>query len=433
MKHANADYTGVAIDWTISQALGGHQVDSEAYRLRASHEDNLRVQQNALKSKCAEAESLQAKLNSGLDEPIDYKVECDDLLAEAQTTLSQKARGITRAENSQEAFRLRHGITREPITSKTAQNMMFLMILVFVEAGINASFFQNAYMVASPFAALLTSLLISVTNVLVCACAGYYIGRWKDYGLNAVDANSPVFTYRRNQARFLFWCFIGVMGFFHATVGLVRALESLESVHHAIVNYKLLLTTPEAVFLVLTGSCLSVLAYQKGKHAFGDPYPEYGELHETVYSLHDDLLDAFDDLTQQIEERFDDAIHMLEKSGKNQRRSIAKYNHCVESCLKAKRDLECAVGKAESQIQMQLSQIANHHRAARGSPTQNSEKSTKHLVSFENFLNFKIPAFHHPPDMKGHKARLAEDKARAFNSLNTIFQEIFEDNVGAKS
>ena len=82
---------------------------------------------------------------------------------------------------------------------------------------------------------------------------------------------------------------------------------------------------------------------------------------------------------------------------------------------------------------MQLSQIADHHRAASGHHAQSSETNPKHLVSFESFLDFSIPAFHHPPDMKAQKAKLDEDKASAINSLNMLFQQIFENNSGVNS
>ena len=50
----------------------------------------------------------------------------------------------------------------------------------------------------------------------------------------------------------LLFLFIGLLGYFHMTVGLVRASESLEKVHHSLTNYIYVITTPEALFLVLT-------------------------------------------------------------------------------------------------------------------------------------------------------------------------------------
>ncbi len=433
MKQSHHNGSKIPIDWVMSQALGGNNIDSETYRLRANHEDNIRIFQNSLKSKCAEAESLKTELENKFSDKIIHNVQCDDLLAEARTIIPYKAREIKRAEQSQEAFRLRHGLTREPVSPKTAQNIMFLIILMFGEAGINSSFFQNAYMVASPFSALMTSLLISVTNVLACTCAGFFIGRWKHYGANAVDANYDFFTSRRNQAKILFWCFIAVITFFHTTVGLVRALESLDKVEHSIVAYLAIITTPEALFLVITGSCLSILAYQKGKHAFADPYPEFGERHEAVTKLHDDLVDVFDDFTQLIEERFDDAILTIEKLIKKQQLSLKKYNQCITSCMNAKRDLEQAVSKAESQINMQLSQISDHHSSISGANSCSAANNAKRPVSFKNYLNFDVPAFHHPPDMKAQTAKLNEERALALKQLNTIFQVVFEHNIGDKS
>lgn len=418
------------IDWVMAQGLGRQQIDGELYRLRASHEEPLRTAQGKLQEQCAKAEALRVELEADLDIPADTPVIVEDVLAKAATTLPGKFKALQRAEQTQEAYRLRHGLTREPAEPDTAKNLLFLMILVFVEAGINASFFQNAYMVASPVAALLTSVLFSIANIVVSVCAGYSIGRWKTFGANAADSDAPEFTARRNQAKWQFRGFLGVMIFLHATVGLIRSLESLDTVHHTLANYAGLFTTPEAFFLVLTGACMSVLAYQKGVYAFGDPYPEYGDHHRRVMAANDELLDLFDDFLQQIEKRFDCTIDVIDTSSKAKNKGIKKYNQVVKACVDARHDLGHAVGKAESEVRMQIAQMVNHHRGARGRRTPIAESALGHLVSFQSFLNCDLPAYLPTPETSPRKAQLVEAKSDALKRLNAILQRTYESNSG---
>lgn len=193
MLHADIKPGGAALDWTVAQALGDQPVDGELHRLRAAQEATLRAARSAFEEKKAEAEALRAELN-GQPEPFtDPAIDTETLLAVAATLLPTQVKAWLHAERVLEAFRARHGLTRAPVAPQTTQNLLFLAILVFVDGGINAGFFLNAHMAASPMAALLLSLLIALTNVTVSACAGYFAGRWKDYGLNAADADSPAF------------------------------------------------------------------------------------------------------------------------------------------------------------------------------------------------------------------------------------------------
>jgi len=135
--------------------------------------------------------------------------------------------------------------------------------MVFGEALLNAAFFSNAHMVAGPAAALLTSFLISMTNVTASTCAGFFIGRYLSFGSNALGSNDAHFRKKRTKAKYQFIGFIALMVFFHLTVGLVRAQESIEAVSHSPFAYLQMLKTPEAIFLTLMGGCMSVAPIQR--------------------------------------------------------------------------------------------------------------------------------------------------------------------------
>ena len=419
-----------AIDQAGSQAIGGGQIEGAVYSQRDRFQKPVEAARDDFDEKCAEAQALRADLDHGAMSSADANIDVEGQLALLQVLLRGKVKVLLRALRALEVFRLRHGITREPVAVQPLESLLFLLILVFVEAGINASFFQNAYMAASPFAALLVSLLISLTNITISACAGYFIGRWREYGANAADADASQFANRRQRAGQLFVLYLVGIGLFHATVGLVRSQEDLETVSHTPSGYVELATTPEALFLVLLGPCLSALAYYKGKHAFADPYPGYGKQHRAASRIQDEAFDLFEDTSDQIEERFDEAAEALDKALKTQKLAFDKYNKTVKACLDAKRTVEHEARAAESGLRAELAQIAAHHYAVRGQSPHASETIPDELVSFERFLDIDLPAFAHPPEASDRKAKLAEARSEALGRLSTVFQQTFEAETG---
>ena len=417
------------LDWAVAQALGGKEIGSELYRLRADQEERLRTEQTELGALCAKAEALRPECETQADANVAF-TNAQNVLALAPKELRSREQDIQRAEQALEAYRLRHGLTRGPIDPNTAQKLFLLAILLFGEAGINAGFFQNAYMAASPLAALLISLLISITNITVNTCAGYFIGRWKDYGANAADADASKFLSARRQAKGLFWVFLVAVGFFHATVGLIRATESLISINHTLASYVALVTTPESVFLVLTGACFSIFAYHKGKEAFDDPYPGYGQRHRAVKDLKEELHDRYEDFLEQIEAHFADDERALNKQTKARERTIEQYNKAVGLCLEARRKLVRAVSAAESELRMQVAQLSTHHQAARGRKNTVTERSLDQIISFNVFLQDELPTYVQPVHQYAQKTQLANAKSAALKQLSDALQNHPETNFG---
>ncbi|MCU7805671.1 MAG: hypothetical protein KZQ96_20995 [Candidatus Thiodiazotropha sp. (ex Lucinoma borealis)] len=101
------------LDWVVAQALGGQAIDDELYRLRAEHEKRLRTEQDVLKALCAEADDLRTKLSSSPNVPT-ATLDIDGLLSVAKASLVDKKEALFRAEQALAAYRLRHGLTREP-------------------------------------------------------------------------------------------------------------------------------------------------------------------------------------------------------------------------------------------------------------------------------------------------------------------------------
>ncbi|MBT3011727.1 MAG: hypothetical protein KME41_08390 [Candidatus Thiodiazotropha sp. (ex Lucina pensylvanica)] len=414
-------------DRAVAQGLGEQSIDAALYELRREHEERLIQVRGQYKEACDKAESLRSNTEEPEPPQTNISHEIDALLAQAREALSGLSKTCARAAQILEAFRLRHGLTRSPTQPQTAIASMIMALLVFVEAAANAAFFSNAHMVAGPFAALQTSVLISLTNVSVSALGGFLIGRWMDYGKNAEDASDMAFSIPRLRARIALAGLIGILGWFHMTVGLVRATESLDIVHHSISSYALVLTTPESLFLVLTGACLSILAYRKGKFSFDDPYPGYGTRSRALQTLRDEVVDAYEDFREQIEERFDEAERTSAKAAKSGVQDVARYNAAVKRCRVKAHELEKAVEQAESTMRMQIARLVSQHRAAGGLSSAVSEQNLTHLLSFDKFLPDALPVAVKDTHEKASREHFAAQKADALAQITSHYQSLLND------
>ncbi|WP_316364650.1 hypothetical protein [Candidatus Thiodiazotropha sp. CDECU1] len=414
-------------DRAVAQGLGEQSIDAALYEQRREHEERLIQVRGQYKEACDKAEALRTDAEEQEPPRTDISSVIEALLAQAREALSGLSKTCARAAQILEAFRLRHGLTRAPAQPQAATASMVLSLLVFVEAAANAAFFANAHMVAGPFAALQTSVLISLTNVSVSALGGYLIGRWMDYGKNAEDERDPAFSIPRLRARIALAGLIGILGWFHMTVGLVRATESLDIVHHSVSSYALVLTTPESLFLVLTGACLSVLAYRKGKFSFDDPYPGYGTRSRALQTLRDEVVDAYEDFREQIEERFDEAQRDAAKAAKSGVQGIVRYNAAVKACRAEARKLEEAVKQAESTMRMQAARLTSHHRAARGRRSAVSENDLTHLLVFDDYLPDALPVAAKDSHEKASRVHFAAQKADALAQITSHYQSLLND------
>ena len=275
------------------------------------------------------------------------------------------------------------------------------------------------------------SLLISLTNIAVSSTAGY-LGRWKDYGINAADADN--FKIQRMIAKLQFWGFILVITWFHLTVGLVRYLETMDGIEHSLSNYWGVVTTPGSLFLVLAGLVMTIVSYQKSLSAFDDPYPGLGERYRAVLAAQDAVLDFQEELQEEIESRFDDALQNAEKTHKSKAKAIHKYNSGVQACIQARHKLEQTIAKAESTLKTQIAVIFALHRAGSGNQSTIGEGLPEHLTSFQSYLEtIENPPFMHTPDFQAFKSELNQSKTNALKQLDQIFEQHNLNQNGEKS
>ena len=415
---------------TAHQAVIGQKMDGQYQKLLSDYERPIQKKLFGLKRKCAEAEKLSPEL---AEIPSAPQRQCEDLeylFACAEQEVKDKVQVHELTRKSLNAAQLYHGYVGSNNDKSIVVSILTLLSMVFGEALLNAAFLSNAHMVAGPAAALLTSFLISMTNVAVCACAGFFIGRYLKYGDNALGGEESPFRKKRMKARFQFYGFLTLILFFHLTVGLVRAQETIDSVDHSLFAYLEMLCTPEAVFLILMGSCMSVIAYNKGIYSFDCPYPEIGQLQRAEATAKDDIQNTLDDFEEEITAYFEDAEKEQKSPSDTQRKVVDQYNKAVSACQEARRTLEQSVREAETACRGELAELITTYGCISGNEQDVPMETLQQMVSFDKYLDIEIPAYRAPPETGALKSDLLVEKNRAIRRLTQIFQSANHANGG---
>lgn len=409
------------IDHAIAQGLGDQPFDGGIHYLRAEQEEKILDAKGDLQNKLAEANALKIQVESMPDGLDKSEVNINAVVTSAPAEYSENVKELHQTKKIEEVFRCRHGLTRSAIEPSILNNVLLFGIMVFIEGMVNASFFLTAHISATPIAALLLSLLISLTNIAVSSCVGFFVGRKIDYGANAIDADK--FAKQRRIARVLLGCYVLVIALFHATVALVRYQETMDGIEHSFSNYVGMMTTPEPLFLILIGVVMSVVAYKKSLSAFDDPYPGYGERHRAVLDAQEAVYDFHEQLQEKIEARFDEVLANAETTYKTKVKAVNKYNALVNDCIQAHQHFEQTVAQAGSTLKSQITLVAEHYRAAMGEQSKLNLDIPKHLTNFQSFLvESDIPPTIPIPEFQDFKSELNQSKAQALQQLDELFE-----------
>ncbi|MEZ5492356.1 MAG: hypothetical protein R3F50_18895 [Gammaproteobacteria bacterium] len=417
---------------TALQAIIGQKLDGQFQKLLSEYERPIQQKLFELKRKCAEAEKLSPDLAERKSVPSRQSSDLEYLYTCAEQDLSDKIQVHRFTKKSLQAAQLQHGYVGSASDKSVTNSVLILLIMMFGEALLNAAFFSNAHMVSGPAAALLTSFLISMTNVTASACAGYFIGRYLNYGSNALGSSDAHFRRTRTNAKCQFYGFIALIVFFHVTVGLVRTQETIEAISHSPLAYWQMLKTPEAIFLIIMGACMSVISFHKGIHSFDCPYPDIGRSQRAEASARDDIRDSLDYYQDEINAYFEDAEKEIESPLKSEKKAVEQFNKAVSSCQEARRQLELSVSDAETLCRGELAELITTYRSIAGEDQEVPIEALRQMVSFEKYLDVDIPAFRSPPEVSAHKSELLLEKNRAVNRLTSIFEKA-TSSVGGKS
>ncbi|MGB1109651.1 MAG: hypothetical protein ACPG4N_04815 [Gammaproteobacteria bacterium] len=378
-------------------------------------------------------DEVSERIDKAEEQTATADAECPDAGAEivdpslALSTFPQQLAPLEKrrkdAELAEDMHRLRMGITRPAKVADFTMTFLVIGIFAMVESVGTASFFLNANMVAGPVSALLLALLISFTNVMVSTCAGYFIGPYLDYGATAQDGDSPRSVAIRQSAWFKFILFLIAIVGLHLTTGLIRSQEELAHVAHGWNEYADLLTTPEAVFLMLMGICMSAIAFHKGRN-LDDPIPGYGERHRAVLAAQEAIQELHEETAEGIAKPFDEAIDDLKDQAKALKRATNAQHKAVNAALSAERRLEQAISSAESKANAELVGINDLHHAATLKAGHPKDLIPNEPVSFAHFLEgLDVPDFFDPPDIGARINALKTRKAEMLTRLSGLLEK----------
>lgn len=407
----------------LSKSLGNIDSDEEFYQARAEVEEGLRADRNQLDGLGIEIDTLRQELDANPLICPDQPLSCEAVQVQAKAELTDRARHHDEAERYKEAFRTRHGLCRQPLAAAVSEGLLSLGFIGCVESGVNAGFFLTAHLSAGPTAALLTSALISFTNLAVSATAGFFFGRGWRYGRDAADHDDPEFRHVRWSCYAGTALYTALIGFFHLSVGCIRAQETL-AIEHGLAQYQQVFTTPESLFLTLTGTAMSALAWSKARGSFSDPYPGYSAVGQAAETSREALYDAFDDATHAIETAYAEQSSRLAEQKSALLKRIATHNAKVGEHARQAKALERGIETAERELQHRFAQIHAAQQLGRGPRASAAPAADwQHLISFGSYRPEPTPALIEAPDFTDYERRLEAAKADAMRALTRIFEQ----------
>ncbi|MCR9261213.1 MAG: hypothetical protein NXH95_15935 [Pseudomonadaceae bacterium] len=410
-------------DSIISKAIGGLKIDGELYDLRARHDSELAAQQEKLFAKKHDAEEFARAARSSSLALTDTYSGFDTSVAALRGAFDDHAVLIERLDCEVEAYRMRHGLTSEPAQISPVEGAMAIGFITMLESVLNAGFFMTAHLSAGPIAALLTSTLISVTNMSVSVAGGYFAGRGWNYGAHAPDADDAEFVKVRKASRIGSAITWAALGLFHLSVGCVRAQETFD-VTHGISEYLDVLATPESLFLVLIGLVMSAFGWHKGRTALGEKYLGYGERARALSAAKEAIYDELDAGCYEIERLETEALETLDDTKDEITSTVTASNQAVHEYMAEDRAMRRAIQNAHSAMTVGIAQICSTHQMGRKGKTKNRELPTetlRGLTDFDAYLPGNPPAYFDAPDLSRAQISISEAKSRAMESLSEAF------------
>jgi hypothetical protein len=422
------------LDRTMAQALEGETVETQFHQLRAEFEPSLGASHERVKAELEHFERLHQEMPSIDTQPYGSSITSDDLLLSAKIEFQSLKAKLQKAKQISKAFALRHGLSRSPVTPQPFESLIVLGLYIVLEALLNAGFLNNAYMVAGAIQALVAAILISLTNVTVSCAGGYFIGRCLSYGLHTADSSDPGFKKKRDAAWIGLLVFISVMGHFHLTVGLIRAQESLHIIEHSISRYAEILTTPEALFLLMVGIVMSCVSWKKGLTAFDDPYPGFGEKQRKIQQIQDEMAATYEDIRDQMMVRHDELRETLDRKEKAVLKIGNGYNQKVSDCYKSIRILNRNIEEAEIQLRVRIANVIQHHRAAlRMQSNTIPMNSLEQFIQFDQYRIAEKPAYQSMPDFSSLKIKLDAAQVQALERLTSLYEQFSNTDTGERT
>lgn len=417
----------------ITQAVNGKGLSNICQSIYHKKIAKLAVLKSNVSNSYDEAEALRDSIIANKAEIEGTPSDGTAMLKMATVSLPEKMNGFLRAKQDYVAFRAFHNITREPVMPDRLLGFLSFCLMVFVEAGINTPFIMSANLTAGVTSSILLAVLISFTNVFVSALFGY-LGRWKNVGIDARDPTE--FTTIRIKAHLAFWGYVLVIVWFLLLVGMVRTQGTVDGLEHNLSDYIEVFLTPESLFLVITGACMSIVSYLKAMSAFDDIYPELGEKYRLIQERQEEVLEDWRADYSDIQEQSDEAIDDKKEALKAQQKEISQHSEQVNAYHRNKRQLEEAIVTEKSQFQAQIYEMENEYNAvALGEDYSLSEAETHQLTNFEQLLaDMPVPTpLNKPKGLQEAIQQLEGNKQLILSQYDQLLDDIFKPYQGEQS
>lgn len=417
------------MDIAISKALNNGSIDPELFEIRAAEEEKLNACQLKFDTACSDAHQLRSELESSLNS-VNMNPEILET-ATAEIEFQELAAREKRAICEKEAFRVRHALTREPIDATPVQGILSICFLGLIESAVNAVFFLNSNMSSGPAQALLLSTLIAGTNLFVCCVAGYLFGRGWSFG-QSIKGETSIARIRAFCRIFsgLTACLIG---YFHILVGCVRDQESF-AIQHGWDSYLSAWLNPHSCFLMLAGLAMSLLAWNKGRTSFDDPYPGYAERGRAVERCSEDFTAALNEAMEEIHHQALEEENAFLKQKKDVLKEVKAYNSLVQRCRHLSRELDIAATLAHGRSMVQMTKLLDAYFAAKPGADQTCARAAlETLATFEVSHQENLPEPIPVPDFFSFQPKLRAAKQKAQRQLSQLYQQAKKMASGGKS
>jgi hypothetical protein len=230
---------------------------------------------------------------------------------------------------------------------------------------------------------------------------------------------------RRWLARFGLGVTLLGLGGFHLTVGLMRTQETLETLEHSPVAYQELLSTGDAVFIILVGVVMSIVSFFKGKNNILDPYPDYSTLNHAVEQAHDEFEYTCDEVRDDITAVFDDALDEFHKSQKQQYKKTKEIQSAIDSVQQTYQQFEQHCLQASTSLKATIARMEQLASVAGKTTTKKGKKSDIAEYDFSDLLDgLDIPTFTPSKSDPIEKAHLSEAKHRVLGVLTAHIKSL---------
>lgn len=404
----------------INKAVIGQQtLDGDLARLRESFCLSVAEKRAAFEAALAEVEALREALpeNAGSPEPS-----FDDVAEAVRAEIGNQREVVLAAKAIEHGFRVRHGRLELPSTPSAALSTLKCVACWLVETVGNTGFLVTAHLAAGVPQSLGISALASGTNVLACAMGGYFIGRYREWGSKAPDAEEAEFSTRRYIAHAQFGVFAAAITFLHLTMGAIRSQETLSEIEHSLAAYAASFGDPQSFLLMLAGACASCFTYFKGKNGFDDPYPEYGRHARKVDAEIAEIEAIYQDGRDQITERSETLVDEAEDAHELTLEAYRAYNDAVKRCHVAYRALSTAISEGQMHLRTEVANLITVYRSAQKGPQSPFDADEiKAMCELPVTEKPVLPDYLHPPHSAQPNESIIAARDAALNALSLIY------------